>query len=128
THDLLNVGGAGVIRHIWLTVNTKSRMYPRELVVRAYWDGSETPSVAAPLGDFFCLGHARVMPFTSAPFSVVTGGRPQELNMAAFNCWFAMPFATGARFTVTNEGSEPVTHFYYYVDYDELPELAEGTL
>src|SRR5690606_11115064 len=60
--------------------------------------------------------------------SVVTGGRPQEMNMAAFNCWFAMPFATGARFTVTNEGSEPVTHFYYYVDYDELPELAEGTL
>lgn len=128
THDLLDVAGAGVIRHIWLTVNTKSRMYPRELVLRAHWDGSNRPSVAAPLGDFFCLGHAKVLPFTSAPFTVVTGGRPQEMNMAAFNCWFAMPFASGARLTITNEGSEPVTHFYYYVDYDELPALADGTL
>lgn len=128
THDLLNVAGAGVIRHVWLTVNTKSRLYPRELVLRAYWDRSELPSVAAPLGDFFGLGHAKVMPFTSAPITVVTGGRPQEMNMAAFNCWFAMPFASGARLSITNEGSEPVTHFYYYVDYDELPELADGTL
>lgn len=125
SHDLLDVAGAGVVRHIWLTVNTESRLYPRELVLRMYWDGAEVPSVEAPLGDFFCLGHGRVAPFTAAPFSVVTGGRPQTLNMAAFNCWFAMPFAAGARITVTNEGEAPVTHFYYYVDYDERDGLAD---
>ena len=128
SHELLSSSGAGVIRHIWITVNTQSRLYPRELVLRAFWDGAPEPSVAAPLGDFFCLGHAKVVPFTSAPFTVVTGGRPQEMNMAAFNCWFAMPFADGARLSVTNEGSEPVTHFYYYVDYEALPELADTVL
>ena len=128
THDLLSVGGAGVIRHLWITANMESPHYPRELVLRMYRDGASTPSVAAPLGDFFCLGHARVVPFSSAPFSIVTGGRPQQLHMAAFNCWFAMPFGDGARVSVTNEGEKPVTRFYYYVDFEERDSLVDGTL
>ncbi len=120
THDLLAVEGAGTVRHIWLTVNTESRLYPRELVLRMYWDGSETPSVEAPLGDFFGLGHGRVAPYSTLPFTVVTGGKALAANRTAFNCWFAMPFAEGAWVSVTNEGEEPVTHFYYYVDFVEL--------
>lgn len=128
THVLCEAEGAGIIRHIWITVNTESMLYPRELVLRMYWDGADYPSVEVTLGDFFCLGHARVIPFSSAPFTVVTGGKPQDLNMAAFNCWFAMPFADGARITVTNDGAKAITHFYYYVDYDDLDRLAEDTL
>lgn len=128
SHDMLDVQGAGVIRHIWITAHTRSINYPREVVIRAYWDGFDTPSVEAPLGDFFGCGHAKIVPFTSAPLTVVTGNRPQQFNLAAFNCWFAMPFAAGARITVTNEGAEQITNFYYYVDYDELPALPEDTL
>lgn len=122
THDLLKIDGAGIIRHIWLTVNAESQLYPRELVLRMYWDGNAMPSVEAPLGDFFALGHGRVAPFSSLPLTVVTGGKSAELNLAAFNCWFPMPFAEGARITVTNDADTPVSHFYYYVDYEELPQ------
>lgn len=127
-HALLDVEGAGVIRHLWLTVNPGSAGYPRELVLRAYWDGAARPSIDAPLGDFFGLGHARVAPYATLPFSVVTGGHAQALNLAAFNCWFAMPFGSAARITVTNEGDEPVSHFYYYVDFEELDEAPAGDL
>ncbi len=30
---------------------------PRLLRIRVYYDGSKTPSVDAPLGDFFAVGH-----------------------------------------------------------------------
>ena len=128
THPLLDVAGAGVIRHLWITVNPGSEAYPRELVLRMYWDGLDRPSVEAPLGDFFGLGHARVAPYATLPFSVVTGGRPAHLNLAAFNCWFAMPFGGGARITVTNEGAEPVSHLFYYVDFDALDAAPAGDL
>jgi len=121
TLDLLDVSGAGTVKHIWLTVNTENRNYLRDLVVEMRWDGSEHPAVATPLGDFFALGHARATSVTSLPITVVAGGRSGALNMAAFNCWWQMPFATGARISVRNEGEAPVSHFYYYVDYDELP-------
>jgi hypothetical protein len=128
SHDLLRADGAGIVRHLWLTVSAQSPHYLRELVLRMTWDGASHPSVLTPLGDFFCLGHARVAPFSSLPFTVVTGSRAEQQNLAALNCWFAMPFANGARITVTNEADTPVSHLYYYVDYDELDVLPADTL
>lgn len=128
SHDLLSVTGAGTIRHLWITVSAKSPTYLRELVLEMRWDGAAQPSVRAPLGDFFCLGHARVAPFSSLPFSVVTGGSVEQQNFAAFNCWLPMPYATGARITIINEGGAPVPSLYYYVDYDALDHLPPDTL
>jgi len=128
THTLLSASGAGIVRHLWLTVNAESRTYPRELVLRMYWDGSCVPAVETPLGDFFAVGHGRVAPVTSLPITVVTGGRAEQSNLAAFNCWFAMPFAAGARITLHNEADTPVSALYYYVDYDELDSLPEEIL
>jgi hypothetical protein len=121
SHALLDVPGAGIITHLWITVNTENPTYLRDVVLEMSWDGAASPAVAAPLGDFFALGHARMAPVTSLPITVVAGGASGARGMGALNCWFQMPFATGARVVVRNEGDLPLTHLFYYVDYDELP-------
>ena len=45
----------------------------RDLVLRMYWDGEETPSVEAPLGDFFCCGFGQGWPGQFPAH----GGQPQ---------------------------------------------------
>ena len=51
----------------------------------------------------------------SAPIAI--GG------VKAINCYWPMPFAKGARLTMTNEGSEPVYSCYFNIDYrlDDQP-------
>ncbi|HTE18295.1 MAG TPA: DUF2961 domain-containing protein, partial [Armatimonadota bacterium] len=53
TVTLAEIEGPGAIQHIWNTVAPERW---RQLVLRIYWDGEETPSVETPLGDFFCSG------------------------------------------------------------------------
>ncbi len=85
-----------------------------------YWDGSATPSVRAPLGDFFGVGHAVSNHYVSLPLSMVTGPRrgPKGPFAAAMNCYFPMPFAAGARLVLRNESDQPVENLFYYVDYE----------
>lgn len=119
TATLAEIDGPGCITHIWCTVNAE-QYYPRKLVLRIYWDHESEPSVEAPLGDFFGVGHGINRNYTSLPFTVSSSGR-------ARNCFFKMPFATHALIQVTNEGLEPVYSFYYYIDYrmtDDLPRNA----
>lgn len=122
SHVLLEAAGAGVVTHVWITVNTENATYLRDVVLEMFWDGQAHPAVAAPLGDFFALGHGRMASVTSLPITVVAGGASGALGMGALNCWFHMPFAAGARVVVRNEGDQPLTHLFYYVDYDELPQ------
>jgi len=117
---MADIAGAGTIRHIWLTISTDESDYLRKLVFRAYWDGTTTPSIESPVGDFFGVGHARVSNYWSQPLNMVTGGRLVLDNRAAMNCFFPMPFAEGARITMENQGDEPVRALYFYVDYQEL--------
>jgi Protein of unknown function (DUF2961) len=87
--------GPGVIRHIWITVADRTDGGPfvlRDLVLRAFWDGADTPAVGVPLGDFFCNGFATRALVNSIPIVVApTGG---------MNSYFPMPFRTGARLTL----------------------------
>src|SRR4051794_12470136 len=56
---LADVSGAGAITHIWFTVAAHTAAVGfvlRDLVLRMYWDGSASPAVEVPLGDFFCNG------------------------------------------------------------------------
>jgi hypothetical protein len=53
---MLEVTGAGVVTHIWVTINSQDPMHLKNLVLRAWWDGEATPSVEVPIGDFFGLG------------------------------------------------------------------------
>ena len=54
---LADLEGPGVVSHIWLTVAASEYGWPRLLRLRVYYDGSPAPSVDAPLGDFFAVGH-----------------------------------------------------------------------
>ena len=109
THVMADLSGPGIIRHIWITTNAAVPA-GRLLVLRMYWDGSDTPAVEVPFGDFFGVGHGMEAEVDAFPITVISRGR-------ARNCWWPMPFADGAKITITNEGAQSVTAFYYYVDY-----------
>lgn len=113
TLTMAEVEGAGVVTHIWVTISTKDEMIRRNLVLRAYWDGQEHPSVEAPIGDFFGQGWGMHYNFSSLPLAAA----PKD-GMALV-CYFPMPFGKGARITVENQGPEKIDAFYYYVDYEE---------
>ena len=113
TATLAEIDGAGCIRHIWMTIADAEPDYLRRLVLRAYWDGEEHPSVESPIGDFFGVGHAKVAHYSSMPFNMVTEGGPLAQNQAAMNCFFPMPFARHARITLRNDGEKPAHAVYF---------------
>ena len=124
TRVIGEMAGAGCITHAWCTMSTKpvvEQSMLRKIVLRMYWDGESVPSVEAPIGDFFGMGHAQCRNFVSAPLQM----SPQDGK--AFNAWFPMPFARGARVEVTNECDASLT-FYYYLDYESYATLPEDLL
>jgi hypothetical protein len=112
---LLDVAGAGVITHIWFTIDSSDPHHLKNLVLRAWWDGEVEPSIEVPIGDFYGLGLGEYFTYQSALLTVA----PQK----ALNAYFEMPFAAGARATLTNEGRERTNSLYYAVDYVTLAEL-----
>lgn len=109
TLTLLDDAGPGVITHIWFTIASGEKYHLKKLVLRAYWDGETTPSVEAPVGDFFGLGLGQYVLYESLPLQVAPDN--------ALNAFFPMPFQKAARLTVTNEGNRPVDDFYFNIDY-----------
>lgn len=117
TAVLAEIEGPAAIHHIWVTIAAEA-FYGRKIVLRMHWDGEESPSVSVPVGDFFGVGHGLNRNFSSLPISCSSEGR-------ARNSYWYMPFRDSARITATNEGTETVGAFYYYIDYRELPSLEE---
>jgi hypothetical protein len=118
TLTLAELNGPGAIVHLWCTIAHSAPYYSRLMTLRIYWDGEEHPSVEAPIGDFFGIGHGVDKSFTSLPIRVTSEGR-------ARNCYWPMPFRKSARITVTNESDQPCSAFYYYVDWQKHPTLSE---
>lgn len=120
---LAEIAGTGVIRHIYMTVACGDRTFYRTTVLRMYWDGEESPSVEAPLGDFFGIMHAKPRCYASSVMSVnpgtttAPGGGTHGLN-----CYFPMPFSGGARIEVENTGEYDLMGLWFHVDYEELAE------
>jgi hypothetical protein len=112
---ILDVSGAGVVTHIWFTINSRDPMHLKNLVLRAWWDGEATPSVEVPIGDFFGLGLGEYFVYQSALTAVAP--------VKALNAYFQMPFATAAKLTVTNEGKVRTDSLYFAVDYVTLPSI-----
>jgi hypothetical protein len=111
TRTLAQIEGAGAVRHIWMTLASREDAFPRRSVLRMYWDGSLTPCVEAPTGDFFGIGHGITKEFWSLPLTM----SPRDGR--GFNCYFPMPFAEGARIDLTNDGERRLVA-YFYVDYE----------
>ena len=74
-----------------------------------YWDNESTPSVEAPIGDFFGLGLGEYFTYQSLPLAVG--------SIKALNSYFPMPFQKMGKITMTNEGKLPVYALYYNIDY-----------
>jgi len=119
TLTLAEIKGPAIIHHIWVTISAEP-FYGKKIVLRMYWDGEKNPSVEAPIGDFFGVGHGLNRNYASLPFVCSSEGR-------ARNCFWLMPFKESAKIEVTNEGTRAVGSFYYYVDYREVKELPADT-
>jgi hypothetical protein len=114
TFTLADIGEAGAIQHIWITT------FPpgwRRLILRAYWDGEEEPSIECPLGDFFVNGWCERCNVNSLPIAVNPAG--------GMNSYWEMPFRNSARFTIENIGPEEAV-VYYQITYTltDVPEDA----
>lgn len=119
TVTIAEAEGAGIVTHIWVTIDCASPHFLRKITLRAYWDGEQEPSIECPIGDFFGMGHAKTRNYASLPLQM----SPQDGK--AFNCYFPMPFESGMRFTVTSECEHEVL-FYYYVDFEVHEALEPG--
>src|SRR5579862_77553 len=116
TLEIANLSGPGMVTHIWVTVAQNEFAWPRLLRFRVYYDGYKTPSVDAPLGDFFAVGHGAERDVNSMLVRDSTFGR-------ARNSYWPMPFQKSCRITITNEGTRFVPFFYYHVDYRSYASL-----
>jgi hypothetical protein len=74
-----------------------------------FWDGEKTPSVEAPLGDFFACGHGVRTKIASLPVAVNPVG--------GFNSYWPMPFRKSARITVESQHHEDIGGFFYQISY-----------
>src|SRR3954447_11421358 len=81
----------------------------RSLRIDFYWDGATTPAISAPLGDFFGFGLGQRVAFDSALFSSPAG--------RGMNSFVPMPFRTGMRIVVANDGDADISALYYTVAY-----------
>jgi len=112
TRVLAEIEGPGIITHIWNTIAAED-YYSRKIVLRIYWDGETDPSVEAPIGDFFAVGHGIDRTVQSVPVAITSNGR-------ARNCYWQMPFRESAKVTIVKECQSEIRNFYFYIDYKKL--------
>jgi len=112
---IADLNGPGIITHLWFTIASEEHYHLKKIVLRIYWDGDSLPAVEAPIGDFFGLGLGEYFTYESGPLSVG--------SQKALNCFFPMPFHKSAKITITNEGNENISAFYYNIDWQKHAEL-----
>ncbi len=113
TFNLAQIGGSGAIQHIWLTPTGNWRFS----ILRMFWDGESEPSVQVPVGDFFAMGWNKYSPISSLAVCVNPG--------SAFNSYWPMPFRKGAKITLENIDTKPMT-IYYQIDYTQTQVPADA--
>jgi len=112
TKELLSLDGPGALTHLYMTPAASPAVL-RAAVLRIFWDGESSPSVEAPLGDFFCAGECSPRLFASH-YVVVNHGS----GTIAYNSYFPMPFCKRARVTLENGGQERIEMFWYHIEYE----------
>jgi len=128
TKVLADIEGPGVVSHIWFTISSPDQLHLRKLLLRAYWDGEDNPSIDCPVGDFFGLGHARTYSYQCALFNTSCYQDGGVGGGCAMNSWVPMPFHRNARLEIVNEQEEPVHSFYFYIDHQVYQELPDDAL
>jgi hypothetical protein len=105
---LMDVEGPGIITRMWFTIQDRSPEMLRSVKLEMFWDGSEKPAVSAPFGDFFGNGLGQMVAHQNELFANPEG--------RSFNCFIPMPFKTGAKVVVTNEGSTDLNMLFYDIN------------
>jgi len=89
---IADLKGPGVITMIHFAMPETMRLN-RDTILRIYWDGEKTPSVEAPLVDFFCDPNGVLERVDTALVNKQRG----------WNCYFPMPFARSARVELSTD-------------------------
>jgi len=113
---IMDVDGPATITHIWITLESA---YYRDIIIRAYWDGEETPSIEVPVGDFFGCPFNTRLKIAAIPINVNPSG--------GMNCYFPMPFRKHAKITVENRAPKQLNDFFYAISC-ELGDIADDEL
>lgn len=115
---IMDVKGAGIISHIWITIAPGADLLNRnDIIIRMYWDGNSFPSVESPIGPFFGNGWNETYNFVSEPLAVSPGWGKSYVS------YFSMPFSNGARIEIENQSGREISSFYYNIDYVEVKKL-----
>ncbi|MBN1821669.1 MAG: DUF2961 domain-containing protein [Prolixibacteraceae bacterium] len=117
---LMDISGSGIITRMWITIQDRSPQMLRSLIFEIFWDGSEKPAVSAPFGDFFGNGLGRLVPMQNELFANPEG--------RSFNCFIPMPFKTGAKVVITNEGNNDLDMIFYDIDFVKTTGWNENNL
>lgn len=120
----------GIITRLWMTTSgwfwenwdVREEKWPettilKKLILRIYWDGNDFPSVEAPIGDFFGIGHCEFKHYVSKYLGMSSGG---------FYCYLPMPF-NKVKIEIENLHDKTIPHVFLnanYTSYDVLPEDA----
>ncbi|MCL6519408.1 MAG: DUF2961 domain-containing protein [Armatimonadetes bacterium] len=98
---VLKLMGARAITGIWMKVSLSNPDDPdrtlRNTILQIKWDGEKSPSVWAPIGDFFGTGPG-MNKYKSLPLGVTDDG---------MYCYWYMPFSKSAEIEIINEGRKP---------------------
>lgn len=119
---IMDVKGAGIISHIWITISPLADELSRnDIIIRMFWDGNSYPSVESPLGPFFGNGWDETYNFVSTPLAVGPG------SGKAYVCYFAMPFSNGARIEIENQSDKEIQAFYFNINYTGMTQLPKNS-
>jgi len=91
--------GPAMVKGLFIAISPEQFLAWRKAILRVYWDGEKSPSVEAPIGDFFGSGFGPVY-----LYSRLIGFTDEGIGY----CFFPMPFAKSARFEVENGLNEPL--------------------
>jgi hypothetical protein len=105
---LADLDGPGTVRHMWMTVMPMPPEALRAVWMEVYYEGNASPSVSAPVADFFGVPLGRPVAFDSAFLSCHEG--------RGFNSYLPMPFRGNVRIELTNSSARPVM-LYFQIDY-----------
>lgn len=125
---LVDADGPGIASRVWFTFpgwfwqhwNTGFPVDPtilRTLILRVFWDNAEYPSIEAPFGDFFGVGHCEYRHYTSRFLGMSSGG---------FYNYFPMPF-NHVRIEVENLHATMDVDVFMNINYQKLERLPEDT-
>lgn len=123
---IANLEGPGVITNIHSTQHgiwapdpdsiKPSAYYTRGILIEIYYNGSDSPAVRAPIGDFFGDGAGGAASHFTSLFV--------EKSPEAYNCFIPMPFEHSARVVLVNETDQDLSN-YSFVEWHRLPEWEE---